>query len=69
MAKLADLAVLDLDSVRLAGARAEDLLDTVVFAAAPADVRHVMMGGDWVVRDGRHLRLDVAAELAAAIPR
>ena len=69
VAKVADLAVLGLDSVRLAGARREDLLEAVVYAAAPADVRHVMMGGEWIVRDGRHLRLDVAAELAAAIPR
>jgi len=69
VAKLADLAVLDLDSVRLAGTRTEDLLDAVVFAAAPADVRHVMMGGRWIVRDGAHVSLDVAGELAGAILR
>jgi formiminoglutamate deiminase len=68
VAKTADLAVLRLDSVRLAGARREDLLEAVLFAAAPADVRHVMMGGRWTVRDGAHVSIDVPRELAAAIP-
>jgi cytosine/adenosine deaminase-related metal-dependent hydrolase len=40
-----------------------------VFAAAAADVRHVMMGGRWVVRDGVHLALDVASELRGALGR
>ncbi|MGH3360481.1 MAG: formimidoylglutamate deiminase [Nocardioidaceae bacterium] len=54
------------DSVRLAGA---DLsAGSVVFAAAPDDIRDVTVGGTPVVRDGRHLLInDVAAELDRAV--
>jgi cytosine/adenosine deaminase-related metal-dependent hydrolase len=69
VSKLADPTVLRLDSVRLAGSRIEDLFEAVVFAAAPADVSQVMVGGRWIVRDGAHVSLDVLRELAAAIPR
>jgi hypothetical protein len=27
-----------------------------------------MVGGEWVVRDGAHVRMDVPAALAAALP-
>ena len=64
----ADLAVLDLDSVRLAGTRSEDLIEAVVFGASPSEVRHVMVGGRWVVREGAHLFIDVPKALAEAIP-
>lgn len=64
---LADLAVLRLDSVRLAGARQEHLLAAAVFAASAADVRDVMAGGRWIVRDGAHLGIDVASALREAI--
>ena len=40
-----------------------------VFAATAADVRHVVVGGRVVVRDGRHTALDVAAELRAGAAR
>ncbi len=63
----ADLVSLRLDTVRTAGAPAEALLETAVFAATAADVHHVVVGGDVVVRDGRHARIDVAAALAAAV--
>jgi formiminoglutamate deiminase len=66
---LADLVTVSLDGVRLAGTRPEHALDSVVFAASAADVRDVMVGGEFVVRDGAHLGLDVAAELDAAIGR
>jgi formiminoglutamate deiminase len=66
---LADLVTVSLDGVRLAGTRPEHALDSVVFAASAADVRDVMVGGEFVVRDGTHLGLDVAAELDAAIGR
>ena len=59
----ADLVTIGLDSVRLAGTPVDDLVPAVVYAAHPADVRHVMIGGRWVVRDGAHLRVDVPAEL------
>jgi formiminoglutamate deiminase len=66
---LADLVTVGLDSVRLAGTRAADALASVVFAATAADVQHVVVGGRTVVRDGHHVRLDVAGELRAALER
>jgi formiminoglutamate deiminase len=60
---LADLTTIALDSVRLAGTPA----GAAVFCAGAADVRDVMVGGRWVVRDGAHVSIDVAAELRAAI--
>src|SRR5207248_2026963 len=64
---LADLVCVDLNGVRLAGCAAEDLVDAAVFAAAPGDVRHVLVGGRFVVRDGAHITLDVSRELEAAV--
>jgi cytosine/adenosine deaminase-related metal-dependent hydrolase len=64
---LADLVTVGLDGVRLAGTSAKYALESVVFAASAADVRHVIVGGQFVVRDGAHLALDVAGELENAI--
>jgi cytosine/adenosine deaminase-related metal-dependent hydrolase len=73
---LADLVTVTLDSPRLAGAVLPDrpsgpdlaLLEAVIFAASPADVRNVVIGGRDVVVDGRHLLVeDVPAELSAAV--
>lgn len=64
---LADLTTVGLDSVRLAGTPAEHAVAAVVFAGAAPDVRHVMADGRWIVRDGAHVRLDVAAELRDAL--
>ncbi|HEX6389017.1 MAG TPA: formimidoylglutamate deiminase [Solirubrobacteraceae bacterium] len=64
---LADLCVVGLDGVRLAGTRPVDAVAATVFAASAADVRHVMAGGRWIVRDGAHVTLDVANELREAI--
>jgi cytosine/adenosine deaminase-related metal-dependent hydrolase len=53
-----------------AGAGEPDLalLEAVIFAASPADVRNVVIGGRDVVVDGRHLLVeDVPAELSAAV--
>ncbi|GHC85808.1 formimidoylglutamate deiminase [Nocardiopsis terrae] len=64
----ADLVNVSLDSVRLAGADPERATDAVVFAATAADVRHVMVDGEWTVRDGAHTRLpDTASELDSVI--
>jgi formiminoglutamate deiminase len=62
---LADLTTIGLESVRLAGTRPEDALDAVVFAATAPDVRHVVVGGRVVVAGGRHVSIDVPAELEA----
>jgi cytosine/adenosine deaminase-related metal-dependent hydrolase len=60
----ADLVTVALDSVRTAGSRPE----AAVFAATGADVRHVLVDGREVVRDGRHLLVpEPARDLAAAI--
>jgi formiminoglutamate deiminase len=64
----ADLVTVALDSIRTAGAPAEVALETAVFAATATDVRHVVISGRDVVRDGAHLLIgDVAGELARAI--
>lgn len=58
-----DLVVLDAEHPLLYGRAAESVLDTLLFAGRKALVRHVMAGGRWVVRDGRHV---CAAEIGAA---
>ncbi len=64
---LADLVTVTLDGVRLAGAEPGHLIESLVFAGSAADVRHVIVAGEFIVRDGRHVRLDVPGELARAI--
>jgi formiminoglutamate deiminase len=64
---LADFVAVQIDSVRLAGILRDFLLDALVFAGAAADVRDVVVGGRYVVRDGAHVSLDVAAALSAAV--
>ncbi|MEU8481760.1 formimidoylglutamate deiminase [Streptomyces sp. NPDC048641] len=65
---LADLTTVALDSVRTAGPLPRLGAETAVFAASAADVRHTVVGGRHVVRDGQHeLVGDVAGALAEAI--
>ncbi len=59
---LADFTTLELSSTRLAGAGLADLVPRVVFGAGAADVHSVVVGGEEVVRDGRHLRLGSVAD-------
>jgi formiminoglutamate deiminase len=66
---LADLVTVSLDGVRLAGTPPEQAVEAAVFAAGGGDVRHVMMGGRWIVRDGVHVTLDVPGELRTALAR
>ncbi|GAA1553853.1 formimidoylglutamate deiminase [Kribbella sancticallisti] len=61
----ADLVAVRLDSVRTAGTGAS--VETAVFAASAADVVDVVVSGNHLVASGEHLKLDVAAELAASI--
>jgi formiminoglutamate deiminase len=65
--RLADLVNLSGDGVRLAGITPETAAPSIVFAATAADVTNVIVGGEFVVRDGAHVTLDVAAELRASI--
>ncbi|MFD8338311.1 formimidoylglutamate deiminase [Streptomyces solisilvae] len=51
---LADLTTIALDSARTAGPPPRLGAETAVFAATSADVRHTVVGGRHVVRDGTH---------------
>ncbi len=50
----ADLVVLDLNSPSFVGRVEDTIMDTFVFAAAGNVVRDVMVGGRWLVQEGRH---------------
>jgi formiminoglutamate deiminase len=64
----ADLVTLNLDSVRLAGTDPAHAAAATVFAATAADVGHVVVSGEQIVRDGRHLLVpDVPRALSAAV--
>ena len=63
----ADLVSVSLGSVRTAGARDADAIEATVFAASAGDVTDVVVDGRQIVTDGRHVEIDVAAELHAAI--
>ncbi len=64
---VADLVSVRMDSVRTAGSSATTAVESAVFAASAADVRHVIAGGVVIVSDGHHQRMDVARELASSI--
>jgi formiminoglutamate deiminase len=64
----ADFAVVGLDSVRLAGTDPRGAVESVVYAATAADVRHVVVGGRVVVWEGVHRLVDDAPRrLGAAV--
>jgi formiminoglutamate deiminase len=65
--QLADFVTVSFDSPRLAGSDRSDAAAAVVFAASPPDVRHVVVGGEHVVVDGIHQRVDVVAALDSSI--
>jgi formimidoylglutamate deiminase len=50
----ADFLALDRNHPSLTGHTGDGVLDALVFAGGTAAIRHVMVGGRWVVRDGRH---------------
>jgi formiminoglutamate deiminase len=62
---LADLVAVDTGSPRTAGVPPE----AIVFAATAADVTDVVVGGRHIVRDGRHLSVDVRRALAGVLAR
>ena len=64
---LADLVSVRMDSVRTAGSSATTAIESAIFAATGADVHHVVVSGVVIVNDGRHQRMDVAADLASSI--
>ena len=65
----ADLLVLDADHPRLVERPGDLLLDSLVLAPGKDVIRHVMVGGRWQVRDGRHRRRDWAASAYRAAVR
>jgi formiminoglutamate deiminase len=65
---LADFCTVALNSTRTAGATAATALESVIFGATAADVRHLVVDGREVVANGTHVLLpDVPTALAAAI--
>jgi formiminoglutamate deiminase len=66
--RAADLVTVGTSNARLAGADPTDPVAALVFGATAADVRHVIVAGRQVVKDGQHLLVDdVAGELDRAI--
>jgi formiminoglutamate deiminase len=65
---LADFCTVALDSPRTAGAARATALESVIFGASAADVRHLVVGGRDIVADGRHVLIpDVPAALSSSI--
>ncbi|MDB1087195.1 formimidoylglutamate deiminase [Streptomyces sp. ACA25] len=65
---LADFTTVALDSVRTAGPPPRLAVEAAVFAATGADVRHTVVGGRHLVRDGTHRLIpDVPRALAETI--
>ncbi|WP_405598580.1 formimidoylglutamate deiminase [Streptomyces sp. NBC_01410] len=65
---LADFTTVALDTVRTAGPVGRLAAEAVVFAGTAADVRHTVVAGRHVVRDGAHASVpDVPSALAEAI--
>jgi formimidoylglutamate deiminase len=60
--KRADLLVLDSDHPNLAGIGPDDVLGTFVFCGNDNLVRDVLAGGQWVVRDQRHVAQTAIAQ-------
>ena len=61
---------LDRNHPALFGRGNDLLLDALVFAGGTAAIRHVMVGGRWVVREGHHPAEELIAEnYRAAIRR
>lgn len=64
--RLADVVVLDADHPALVGRTGDALADGWVFSGNASPVRHVMVAGRWVLRDGAHAR---ETEIGAAFRR
>ncbi len=70
MGRLADLVVLDTEHPALVGRSGESALDAWVFSGNATPVRHVMVSGRWVVREGRHVReTEIATSFRATMRR
>ena len=68
--KRADWLVLDSSHPAMAGAAHDGALDRLLFAGADKAIRHVMVGGRWVIQDHRHPADEhVRADFARAVGR
>jgi formimidoylglutamate deiminase len=65
----ADLLVLDSDHPNLDGLLEDDVLGRFLFCGNDNLVRDVLVGGRWVVRDGRHISQDAIAQDYKAVVR
>ncbi|GHF30872.1 formimidoylglutamate deiminase [Kordiimonas sediminis] len=66
--KRADLLVLDDTDMAYAGVRYGQIFDALVFAGQPNPIRHVMIGGNWVVENGRHAKEEaIISDYRAAV--
>ena len=66
----ADLVVLDGEHAALVGRDGPAVLDSWLFSGTDNPVRHVMVAGAWVVRDGRHRREEeIGGRYAKAMKR
>ncbi|WP_427887684.1 formimidoylglutamate deiminase [Kribbella sp. GL6] len=68
----ADLVAIRLNTVRTAGTAgppgaASGAVEAAVFAATAADVSDVVVSGNHLVANSKHIRMDVAAELSSSI--
>lgn len=59
--KRADVVVLEAGHPALVGREGAAVLDSWVFSGTETPVRDVMVGGEWVVKGGRHVREEVVA--------
>lgn len=66
----ADFVVLDADALKFHGRDEAHWLDALVFADGPNPIRDVMVGGEWVIRDGRHAdEIEIEQAFRAALDR
>lgn len=65
----ADLIVLDGEHPSLAGRSGDEILDAWIFSGDRTPVRDVMVGGRWLVQDGRHEAEDDVAGTYRAVAR
>jgi len=66
----ADFIVLDADALRFHGRNEAQWLDALVFADGPNPIRDVMVGGEWVIRNGHHAdEIEIERAFRAAINR
>jgi formimidoylglutamate deiminase len=65
----ADLVVLDDDSPMLVGHSTRSLLDALVFSGFSLPIDRVMVGGEWLVEEGRHRNESAAGEAYAQVAK